>query len=57
MGVYTCCGSFFMLARIGFTASTSKVEKGQTVYAVQALALPFINLLLWSNFFPHPLFG
>ena len=57
MGVYICCGSFFMLARIGFTASTSKVEKDQTAYAVQVLALPLINLLLWSNFSPHPLFG
>ena len=56
-GLYICCGSFFMLARIGFTASTSKVEKDQTAYAVQVLALPFINLLLWSNFSPHPLFG
>lgn len=57
MGVYTCCDSFFTLARGGFTTSTSKVEKAQTDYAVQVLALPFINLLLWSKFFPHPLFG
>lgn len=55
MGVYTCCDSFFTLARRGFTTSPSKVEKAQTDYAVQVLALPFINLLLWSKFFPHPL--
>ena len=52
MGLYTCCDPFFVLARIGLTTSTSKVEKDQTVYDVQVLALPFINLLFWSNISP-----